>query len=110
MMDLSTLADEQYHKQNYLIRRNVDADNKNCYVYCSSNALYTNESQFRKRLVEGNYFEWLNKAVCPKAAVEIFIRDPYVCWYVKGIDSEHDNIDSICKLVNSSRLGGVSSL
>ena len=45
---------------NYLIKFSDDVHQKFCTIYFCSNDIYypNNEDVFRKRVIEGNFFEW----------------------------------------------------
>ena len=90
MPTIETLLQEQYKKQNYLIVDNVASNNNYCYLYFSSNALYEKDNidSFRNIVMANDHYEWrsLRAKVRPKR--EIFIRDIWLSWYVRGINAE----------------------
>lgn len=75
---------------NYLIE--YDDKNSNsglCAIYFCSHDIYypNNEEQFRKRIVEKNFFEWYRLRV-PNAHKHIFVRDIFKQWYFMGINAQ----------------------
>jgi hypothetical protein len=87
--------------KNYYVRENFNVANNLCYVYFSSNALYEFDTVdcFKQKVVKEDRYEWKNKSALingEKPRKEIFIRDIWRSWYVKGINNE---ISSYTKLV-----------
>ena len=79
-----------------------DSKNGLAYIYCSSNALYEKDNirSFENQIIKGDRYEWSNiRAECAPE-LEIFIRDIWLSWYVKGINSK---INSYDKLINFIR-------
>lgn len=77
---------------NYLIEYDDNFKNSNlCAVYFGSHDIYfpNNEEQFKKRIVNKNFFEWYRLRV-PQVHKHIFVRDVFKQWYFKGINSKID--------------------
>lgn len=87
----SEIVQSAYNKMpNYLIE--YDDDNSRsglCAIYFCSHDIYfpNNEEQFRKRIVEKNFYEWYRLRV-PQAHKHIFVRDIFKQWYFKGINAQ----------------------
>lgn len=94
-----------------------DVENDYCFVYCSSNNLYIKDNQvdFLEKIVRKNRYEWVNRTaeIVPKR--EIFIRDVWLSWYARGINSKVDTIDKLIDYIAELTAGfnvvtcGVSS-
>lgn len=100
------LLEKQYEKENYLVVHN-NSRNGLAYIYCSSNALYEkdNPKSFMENVVENDRYEWLNlKADC-KPELEIFIRDIWLSWYVKGINSRINSYEKLIGLMKNLTQG-----
>lgn len=80
--------EEQYTKENYKVQRN-NKKNGLAYIYCSSNALYKKDDlqSFQEQVVENDRYEWSNLRANCKPELEVFIRDIWLSWYVKGINA-----------------------
>lgn len=100
LIEIDELIDKQYEEDNYRVEYN-DCKNGLAYIYCSSNALYEkgNPDSFAKKVVEGDRYEWLNLRADCKPELEIFIRDIYLSWYVKGINSKVNSFEKLIKLM-----------
>ena len=74
---------------NYLIEFSDSGDQELCTIYFCSNDIYypNNEGIFRKRIIEGNFFEWFGTRI-QKSNKHIFVRDICKQWYLSGINSE----------------------
>ncbi len=102
--------------QNVKIREN-QVDNSKCYIYFSSNDLYIkdSESDFKKKIVENDRYEWLNRRTKEIPRMEIFIRDIWLSWYVNGINGELNSFDKLIDYLKEATQGleittvGVSS-
>jgi len=93
----SEIIKKVYQKNpNYLIEFSDREYQKNCTIYFCSNDIYypNNEDIFRKRIIEGNLFEWFGTRI-QKSNKHIFVRDICKQWYLSGINS---NINSPHKL------------
>lgn len=87
---------EYYEKeQNFEIRYN-DVNNNCCYIYFSSNGLYKrNDIESFRHMIDYKRFEWKHLSAKCKPRKEIFVRDIWLSWYVKGINSRINSIDAI---------------
>lgn len=91
-------------EDNYLI---VEGDNPNSNyiaVYCSSNGIYfpNDDETFIKRIITQNKYDWKsNHFVGVKK--HIYIRDIYKQWYVNGINTQVNNINSLIEFLNAQR-------
>lgn len=99
------LRDHYENNKNYYIRYNQN-NNGLCYIYFSSNGLYDSDNieSFRD-MISKNKYEWLNLSADIKPEKEIFIRDIWLSWYVKGINSDIDNIEKIAELLKYETKG-----
>lgn len=106
MMEIAELIDMQYEEDNYRILHN-DCKNGIAYIYCSSNALYEkgNSESFKQKIMDGDRYEWSNLRAECKPELEIFIRDIYLSWYVKGINSKVNSIEELIKLMRRLTTG-----
>lgn len=95
-MNLAEELEKCYKRDNYQIKKN-NSDNSLCYIYFSSNALYGKDDveDFYHRVVEGNRYEWMSLSAECKPALEIYVRDIYLSWYVKGINEKICNYDKL---------------
>lgn len=113
----SALCEEYSGKdKNYLVIINPVKNNL-CYIYCSSNSLYQkdNEESFISNVIENNRYEWQNRRASIRPKKEIFIRDIWLSWYVRGINSEYNTIEKLVSFLKLETKGyetvvlGVSS-
>lgn len=91
------MAELVYNKDNFKIFRNTDFDGLGyCVIYCSSNDIWSpnEEYAFRNSFIVNDKYEWLNSRFI-KAEKEIFLRDIYKSWYVKGINKRIDSIEKL---------------
>jgi len=95
-------------QENYFIIKN-DAIEKQCtVVYFSSNGLYFPNTIdcFTNTILKNNRFEWMNKNNQIKFATKsIFVRDVFKQWYLKGINSEIDNLDKLITFIKEESAG-----
>lgn len=86
----SEIVQSAYNEMpNYLIE--YDDNNSGigiCAIYFSSHDIYfpNNEEQFRKKIIEKNFYEWYRLRV-PQAHKHIFVRDIFKQWYFMGINA-----------------------
>ncbi len=88
----------QYQKDNYCIVNNEEYDlEKVCYIYFSSNGLYRvdSEESFKKNIINADRYEWRSLKPEKIPQKEIFIRDIWLSWYVKGINNKLNNIEKV---------------
>lgn len=105
-LQIDQLISNAYKSNNFMIRYNDEIHNNNlCYVYFSSNALYEkgNSESFKSIVVDANRYEWSNITKKYqndlKPAKEIFVRDIYLSWYVKGINCKINSYDKLIALI-----------
>lgn len=94
--ELDDFLKDVYEKnKGYRIKEN-DVDNNLCFIYCSSNALYTKNDvdDFKCKVINSDRYEWENIRPKRTPKLEIYIRDIYLSWYVKGINKEINDFDS----------------
>lgn len=99
---------EVYERQpNYLIEYDERATDKPlCAVYfCSNDIYYPNtEAIFRKRMIEGNFFEWYGTRI-KNACKHIFLRDVFKQWYLCGINRNIDSPEKLTELLREETQG-----
>lgn len=98
MQSIDEMIEAAYNREeNYRILKNK-VSNGLCYIYCSSNALYEKNSaaSFQRRILEQDRYEWEILSAEVKPECEIYIRDLWLSWYVKGINA---TINSYEKLI-----------
>lgn len=107
-------------KDNYLIHENGHVSNNFCYIYFTSNALYEIDSVscFNQRIISEDRYEWKNRSAIinnEKPRKEIFIRDVWRSWYVRGINNKICTYEKVVDFLRNetagytSRCVGVSS-
>lgn len=97
------LIKEQYSRDNYIIADYNGEDAKPyCVIYFSSNGLYypNTEENFAKFMADDR-FEW-RRYHFHKARREIYVRDIYKQWYIKGINSEISSIDKLIAWISQN--------
>ncbi len=106
MQEMLEVLQNQYEKDNFIVQHN-DNQNGFAYIYCSSNALYekNNLTSFRDRVIVGDRYEWFNLRAACKPELEIFIRDIWLSWYVKGINSRINSYEKLIELMRSLTQG-----
>lgn len=83
----------------------VDENAKTCYIFFSSNGLYSDDSEeeFEEVMIQGNRYEWksIANAVKKRRGVKkiIYVRDLYKKFYIKGINPECNSIDALVDLL-----------
>ena len=97
------LVEGVYHKDNY---KTVECLNTNlCYVFFSSNGIFfpNTVEEFENKIILKNRFEWENLAagevLYKNSGKQIFVRDIYKQWYIKGINSSINTIDALIELL-----------
>lgn len=100
------IVEEIYNTDNYVIKTKHDCQNGVCYIFFSSNNIWflNTEEAFKYSFVSNDYYEWRN---FERLSVEkmIFIRDIYKSWYVTGINSRIDSVDSLIKFLKRETEG-----
>ena len=106
MNDIHDLIQAEYEKDNYKIEYN-SCKNGLAYIYCSSNALYEKDNlqSFEDKIIKEDRYEWSNLRADCKPEIEIFIRDIWLSWYVKGINSRINTYDKLIDFINDTWYG-----
>lgn len=106
MNDTYDLIQAEYEKDNYKIEYN-SCKNGLAYIYCSSNALYEKDNlqSFEDKIIKEDRYEWSNLRAECKPEIEIFIRDIWLSWYVKGINSRINSYDKLIDFIRSITKG-----
>lgn len=117
--NLQELIQEQFHKDNFIIRTNSvssqkDEDNTNsakdekwAVIYCSSNGVYREDTVecFKKAILEIDNYEWYMNRI-PYAEKHIFIRDVSKRFYQFGInDNSLDSIEKVAEKLQQETEG-----
>ena len=97
---------EQLHKNNYLIEDDLSSNRMICAIYFSSHGVYYPETieNFNATIVEKNYFEWYGTRV-PNCKKHIFVRDICKQFYVEGINTKINSIDSLIDFLKEKTKG-----
>lgn len=100
------IAEKVYQKENYIIKANYDCHNGVCYIFFSSNNIWfpNTEESFRRSFIDNDYYEWRNFGKLP-AEKFIFVRDIYKSWYVTGINSRLDSVDTVIDFLRKETIG-----
>ncbi len=102
-----SLVIEAYENMdNYIIEK--VSKKKLAVIYCSSNGIYSpNEYEiFKKYMVDGNKFEWIKRDwEIQNAGLNIYIRDVFKQWYIKGINSTINSIDKLVEFIKAKTVG-----
>ena len=106
-LSIKERQEKAYKLDNYKV---IDLDNKKsniCYVFCSSNGLYT--SLDSNKIFDKNKYEWenicQNKKIRKNAIRIIFLRDIYCHSYVDGINERVNSIFKIVELIKDLTKG-----
>ena len=73
------------------------------------------ETDFRKKIIENDRYEWENRSTKDTPELEIFIRDIWLSWYVNGVNKELDSLGDLISYLKEVTKGymvttvGVSS-
>lgn len=95
-----------YRSDNYVILDNKACDNNLCYIFCSSNGLYTiNDLDSYNKMIKKKRFEYQNIAKGIKARKIIFLRDIWLSWYALGINYRLNNIDKMLYFIEEETDG-----
>ena len=92
---------------NYRIEYNDDCTSRDyCAVYFCSNDIYypNNETIFRKRILEKDFYEWYGSRI-DKAYKHIFVRDIFKQWYLTGINVEIDSPEKLLEFLREETRG-----
>lgn len=95
----------QDEKANYLIEDSKE-NSKLCVIYFSGHGLFFPETteNFRRVIVDENRFEWY-KHRFDGTSKSIFVRDICKNFYVEGINSKYDSVDSLCDFLAKESAG-----
>jgi hypothetical protein len=91
---------------NYIIEK--VSEKKLAVIYCSSNGIYSpNEYEiFKKYMYDRNKFEWLKRDwKIENAGLNIYIRDVFKQWHLKGINKEINSIDKLIQFIKEKTVG-----
>lgn len=96
---------EQYNTPNYRIIDNDCVGGGYCYIYFSGNGIYDPDTLevFRNKIILNDRYEWLRWK--SKSSREIFIRDIYKEWYLRGISAKYNNIEKVYMLLKELSQG-----
>lgn len=92
---------------NYKIEFDDKCANKDfCAVYFCSNDIYypNNETIFRKRIIEKDFYEWYGSRV-DKACKHIFLRDIFKQWYLTGINARINSPEKLLEFLRKETEG-----
>lgn len=96
-----------YEKErNFEIITNNVSQAKSCYIFFSSNGIYfpNTSEEFITKIVRGNRFEWKRNLPNEFAKV-IFVRDVFKQWYLEGINSQINSIESLVEFLKKETQG-----
>ncbi|MGN0015382.1 MAG: hypothetical protein ACI37T_08200 [Candidatus Gastranaerophilaceae bacterium] len=117
--NIKELIQEQFHKDNFIIRTNSVLSQKNenntndvkdekwAVIYCSSNGVYREDTVdcFKKTILENDNYEWYMNRI-PYAEKHIFIRDVSKRFYQFGInDNGLDSIEKVAEKLQQETEG-----
>ena len=86
----SEYAKSAYQSKNFEIEYTANScEIKYCTIYFSSHNIYypNTPSEFRKRIMEQDYYEWRNYKT-NVSQKHIYVRDIFKQWYLTGINNE----------------------
>jgi hypothetical protein len=77
-----------------------------CVIYFSSHEIYypNVDSVFQKKIINDNRFEWFGTRI-KNARKHIFLRDIHKQWYLTGINSTLNDIESLSIFLNNETKG-----
>lgn len=108
MTEFQDLINEQFHKDNYIIRtENSKQADKYAVVYCSSNGVYKNNTveDFTKSILKIDNYEWYMTRI-PYAEKHIFIRDITKRFYKFGInDKDLNSTEKVAEMLKRETEG-----
>lgn len=99
------LLKKAYEQDNYIIKT-YNNNSPYMVVYFASNGLYYPDTEecFKKTVLEGNRFEWLN-ARRMNAGKEIYLRDIFKTHYVLGINSRISSMYDLIEFIKKESQG-----
>lgn len=95
-------------QKNYIIEINPNITPAVTVVYFSSNGIYFPNTLecFSDTILKKNRFEWTNKHnQIAHATKSIFVRDVFKQWYIKGINSEINDLDKLIEFIKQESQG-----
>ncbi len=89
-------------QDNFAVKHN-DSHNGLCYIYFSSNALYKkdNVNDFTEKVVKRDRYEWSRLRASNNPELEIFVRDIWLSWYVRGINARINSYEKLIRLLKN---------
>lgn len=95
------------NNKNYKIEFNLqnECEENLCVIYFSSIGVYYPdvECEFVSKIIDRDNYEWYNTRI-KRAKKHIFIRDIYKQWYIKGINSEIDNMNKLLEFLRKETM------
>lgn len=100
--DNAILKDIYTRNKNICSIVNNNAENENAVVYFSSNGLYypNDDDTIKRVLVKGDRYEW-KKMGSQAFSKNIYVRDIYKSWYIKGINASASSIERAANIINN---------
>lgn len=82
------------------------ADKDCCVIYFCSNDIYfpNNDTIFRKRIIEKDFYEWYGSRV-DTAYKHIFVRDIFKQWYLTGINASINSPEKLLEFLKKETEG-----
>lgn len=103
----SESINRQRDEANYVVEIDESSlDTNLCVIYFSSNAIYfpNTEESFTKSILNKDYYEW-RSSVPVRAYKQIFVRDIYKQWYLRGINNKVSTPPELLNLLQSECCG-----
>lgn len=103
------LVERIYNKDNYkvIMKSNINI----CYIFFSSNGIFFPDTvqEFEEKIIKKNRYEWENlansKMFEKRCGKQIFVRDIYKSWYIRGINSRINTIEKLINLLSELTRG-----
>lgn len=101
------IINKVYDNNNYVIDINKNGIKDLCYIFFSSNGLYNLDDKFsfQEEIINKNKYEWKSLSKSINAYKKIYIRDIWLSWYVKGINSRINTIDLLIDWIKEETKG-----
>lgn len=104
------LVEEAYSQDNYKV---VDYSNgiKRCFIFFSSSGIYypNTKEEFEEKIIRRDRYEWENlaagEALSKASDKQIFVRDIFKQWYIRGINKTINTIDKLIELLRDLTRG-----
>ncbi|GMK42374.1 hypothetical protein PCCS19_54330 [Paenibacillus sp. CCS19] len=103
----STTVLNERQKENFTIKYTNSAENDEYIaIYFSSNGIYFPNTleTFEHTIINRNRYEWTSNLI-QKAHKHIFVRDLFKQWYLEGISSELNTIETVLSLLRRETAG-----